>query len=251
MSKRGRAKPGQNGKRRGQKGITAPFNLFGVPQNVRIRNLMPSVVDRPFFDYPVAVSPVSTTYGTFKLLDFLTGAGGILAQYPQHAEGQFAGGLFRLRQRILLDRCEFRLSMVGAESNAVLAADLYNTLRVALIVTGNSYLNTPAQYLTGTMSPTSVVDVKGVYFDKSFSLPSQAYDTTITTPTPQVLNWEGCFDPGLMLVCYSTTAAGTATWDTEERDLGLQVISDSTAVPHPSIQGTFRFFFRYVDKGRQ
>lgn len=221
----------------------------GVPQQTTLNILRPVVLDVPYFDFNFSVSP-TTTVAVLDPLDGLLGAGGLLQGYPQHAEGQFSNGVFRLRQRIRLLRCEIRSVFIGAVSNAVLAADLYNNVRCAMYVAGEDYSTpTPPVYLNGVSSGTSTLDIKGVYFDKTVSLPSQAYDSTITTPTPQVKNWECSFDPKLTLICYSTTpTGGGAAWDTEERDLILAHVSDSSVAPHPTWTGTVRMFFDYVQR---
>jgi len=209
--------------------------------------LKPVVLDFPYWDFNFS-NATSTTVFLFDPLDGLLANNGILQAYPQHAEGQYSNATLRLRQRIRLERCEVRAQFVGAVSNAVLAADLYNTVRMALYVSKNEYSNTNAAYFNGVIAGTSTIDVGGVYFDKTVSLPSQAYDTTITTPTPQVINWEVSFDPSLTLTCFSTTATGSGTaWDTEEKNVTLSMISDSSVAPHPTVSGTLRFFFTYLN----
>jgi hypothetical protein len=204
----------------------------------------------PYFDFNLnQLSSTSVTFNT--ILDGLLASTGILQQYPQHAEGQYSNGVFRLRQRIRLRRMECRFAFIGAQSNAVLAADLFNLVRLAIYVSKTNYAATVANYLTAVETGTNTIDVGGVYLDKTVPLPSQAYDTTITTPTPQVVNWEGSFDPALTLTCFSTTATGAGSaWDTEERDIVLSHVSDSALSPNPTVQGYVRIFFEYVNTRR-
>jgi hypothetical protein len=169
-----------------------------------------------------------------------------MQNYPAHATPTFMNGVFRLRSKICLRRMEIRVIVIGAQSNAVLAADLFNNLRVALRSTGVSYLDASNSYLTGVSTGTNLTNTQNVYFDKNWTLPSQAYDTTITTPTPQVRSWEAYCQPNLMLDVLSTTASGTgATWDTDGMNLELEYVSDSSVAPHPTLEGTLRFFIEY------
>lgn len=136
--------------------------------------------------------------------------------------------------------------LIGAQSNAVLAADLFNNLRCSLRSTGVSYLDASNLYLTGVATGTNLTNTKEVYWDKTFTLPSQAYDTTITTPTPQVRSWDAYCHPNLMLPVFSTTASGAgATWDTDSMNLELEYVSDSAVAPHPTMEGTMRLFLEY------
>lgn len=190
---------------------------------------------------------MTTTPVTIGPLDALLGAGGVLQQYPQHATPTFLNGVFRLRSKILIRRIEFRMIMVGAVSNAVLAADLYNTARISCYLTGVDYSFANVPYLTGVTTGSNLVDTKRVYFDKTMSLPSQAYDATITTPTPQVKDWAVYWEPNLVLDCFSSNATGAgAAWDTNGLDLMIDHVSDSTLLPHPTLAGNFRIIFEFA-----
>lgn len=223
-------------------------NSDGVPQQTVLHTLRPVVLDCPFFDFNFNVS-ATTTPAVLDVLDGLLSSTGILQQYPQHSEGQYANGVLRLRQRIKLNRVEVRNTFVGAVSNAVLAADLYNSVRSAMVVVGEDYSTAAVpSYLNGVFVGTSTLDIKGVYYDRTVSLPSQAYDATITTPTPQVINWDLSFDPNLVITCFSTTASGSGSaWDTEERDVLIYHVSDSAIAPHPTMSGTVRVFFEFLE----
>lgn len=201
----------------------------------------------PVTDFNMAAVTVSTTVTSAFPLDALLASTGILQQFPAHATPVYQNGVYRLRQRILIRRIEFRFSFIGAVSNAVLQADLYNTLRVSLVQSGINYSITSIPYLQGTMAGTNLVNVKRVYFDHTVSLPSQAYDASITTPTPQVKNWEIFMEPNLRIDTYSTNASGSGVaWDTDGCDLGLDVVSDSSISPHPTLMGTIRIIYEYI-----
>lgn len=201
----------------------------------------------PYADYNIGGSSISTTVTADYPLDALLGATGILQQFPAHATPVYQNGVYRLRQRVIIRRMECRFSFIGAVSNAVLAADLYNTVRISLSLTGTSYSGISNAYLNGIMSGTNLVNVKRIFFDHTVSLPSQAYDATITTPTPQVRNWEVFLEPNLRFDTYSTNATGSgAAWDTDGFDLGLEFVSDSAIAPHPTLMGTLRLIYEYV-----
>lgn len=170
-----------------------------------------------------------------------------MQQFPAHSTPVYQNGVYRLRQRLIIRRLEFRFSFVGAVSNAVLQADLYNTVRIALTVSGVNYSVVSVPYLNGTVAGSNLVNVKRVMFDHTVSLPSQAYDTSITTPTPQVRNWEIYMEPNIVLDTYSTNASGSgAAWDTDGCDFPLDYVSDSAIAPHPTLFGTCRVIFEFV-----
>lgn len=211
------------------------------------RLLVPFSGLQPLADFALNYN-VTAVVGTNSLLDPLLAANGIMQQFPQHAFPIYYNGTFRLRQRIKIMRVEIRMTFIGAVSNAVLAADLYNTLRVAVYRTGIDYAVASIPYLTGITSGAEVRNVERVYLDHTVSLPSQAYDTTITTPTPQVRNWEVFFEPNdLVLDTYSTNATGIgAAWDTNGRDLMIDFVSDSAIAPNPTLLGNVRLVYAYI-----
>jgi len=201
----------------------------------------------PLCDYNYALTASSTGVTSFSVLDPLLANNGILQQFPQQATPVYQNGTFLLRTRLLIERVEIRHTVVGAVSNAVLAADLYNNLRVAFYHTGVDYSSTNTPYLNGVIAGTTLQDVSRVYIDRTFALPSQAYDATITTPTPQVLNWDVFFEPNLIVDCYSANATGSGVaWDTNGTDVICEHISDSAVVPHPSVGFTLRMCYRYL-----
>lgn len=201
---------------------------------------------KPLTDFNYGASSTTTTVSA-SLLDDLLSNTGILQAYPQHATPVYYNGNYRLRTKIVIDRIEVRATIVGAVSNALLAADLYNTLRLAIYKTGVSYSDTSTAYLNGVTSGTTVTDVKKVYLDKTWALPSQAYDSTITTATPQVLCAEYYFEPHFELDVFSLNATGLGVaWDSNGVDLMFDHVSDSSIAPHPTISMTVRSIFHYV-----
>lgn len=208
--------------------------------------LVPFSGMKPVCDFNISTS-VSTSVTNLYPLDALLGSAGILQAYPQRSTPVYMNGTYRLRTRIHISRIEFRLIFVGAVSNAVLAADLYNTIRAAMHLSGTDYSALGADYLAAVNQGTNITDCKRIYFDRVLALPSQAYDVTITTPTPQVLTWSGYFEPNLPLDCFSTNATGSgAAWDTNGLDIDMEFVSDSSLAPHPSVSGSVRLVFEYM-----
>lgn len=203
---------------------------------------------KPVADYNYALTASSTGATSFTLLDPILAASGILQAFPAHSTPVYQNGVLRLRTRIRIRRVEMRFIVVGAVSNAVLAADLYNTLRYAVYKTGIDYSGTSTPYLNAVIGGTTLQDVNKVYFDKTDALPSQAYDTTITTPTPQVLTWDIYFEPHVILDCFSSNATGAgAAWDTNGTDIMFDHVSDSNLVPHPTIGFNARFIIDFLE----
>lgn len=216
-------------------------------RNVVVRPLrVPYVGMKPLTDFNYG-NTSTTTVTSATLLDDLLSNTGILQSYPQHATPIYQNGNYRLRCKIVIDRIEVRLTVVGAVSNAVLAADLYNTVRFAIYKTGVSYSDTSTPYLTAPTGGTIVTDVKKVYLDKTWALPAQAYDATITTPTPQVICEEWVFEPHLELDVFSNNATGLGVaWDSNGVDLMFDHVSDSSLSPHPNLSMTVRTIFRFA-----
>lgn len=215
--------------------------------NLTLRPLMQPVSEHSMFtDYNFSITS-STTVSTINILDSLLGASAILQAFPAHSSPEFQNGFTRLRQKLRIDRIEFRIVVIGAVGNALVAADLYNTQRIAMYQSGKAYSDTNLSYLVSTYQGGVLNDVECIYFDRVFCLPSQAYDSTITTATPDVRNWEVFWEPRLILNCFSTTASGSgAAWDTEAFDILFEHVSDSSLSPHPTIEGNVRLFYSFL-----
>lgn len=199
----------------------------------------------PFWDYQVTVTP-STTCTTLLLLDPLLSSSGLLAQYPQSCNGYWNGSTFRLRTRIVIRRVEMRCWITGAQSNALLAGDLFNYLRIAFYLTGSAYTDSTEQYLgNGVVGGTDIDDISKVFYDKTFTLSSTMYNSTTAFNTPATRTICMAMDCGLAFDVYSTTATGTGgPWNTVRNKILCDLVSDSTVVPHPQVNVSFRFFYK-------
>jgi len=201
----------------------------------------------PFVDQVYSVSVSSTTTSS-SLLNELASATGLLQQYPQHADPVYEAGIgFRLRQTLHLKFMELDFQAVGSQGNALVSGDLFNTMRVAVFLVGETYLSANLNYLTSIVQ-TDIRDVKHVYLDHLMDLPSQAYDTVSTTNVPQVITKQLLIPINKRISFYSTSASGGgATWESREDDIVVNVVSDSGVVPNPTFNSVFRLWFEFVN----
>jgi hypothetical protein len=170
----------------------------------------------------------------------------LLAQYPQYATPTGDTGFgFRLRQKIVITRFEVRIIIVGAQSNVLLSADLYNTVRVSLIKSGPNYSTANINYLTSVLAHGVLADTREVFVDRTFPLPTQAFNTANSYNIPQVLEETFAFNTRCVLNWYSTNSAGSS-WDTEAYDIKLELVSDSSATPHPQVSVAVRMFYSWI-----
>jgi hypothetical protein len=151
-----------------------------------------------------------------------------------------------LRQKIWISHIELRTQFVGAQATVVAAADMYNSIRLALYLSGPSYKESSAPYLTSVIGGGTLDDIKQIYVDKVVSLPSQAIDNVSGYNVPQVHNHFQQIKINRYFDWYSLTPTGTADWETVANDLLIDVISDSSVAPHPTVEWSARIFFTYV-----
>ncbi len=222
------------------KNKSAKNALYVIPQR---RNNTPSLSYSSYTDFQTNVS-ASTTLTTFSLLDAIQA---ILSTYPQHAQPvrSVSGAGNRLRQRLLISRIEMRANVTGSQSNILAAGDLTNFCRLAVLLTGPSYTRPYVQYLTSVLDHGQLFDISKVYYDRTISLPSQAFDSNTNYNVPQVISVVKYFNIQQILDFYSLDASGT-NWETEKLDLNYEVVSDSNVAPHPTVNCAFRIFFRFL-----
>jgi hypothetical protein len=213
----------------------------------KIRDKIPSLAYSSLTDFTNgSLSATSTTTQT----SILTAIQSLLASYPQHATPVYQGALsgFKLRQQLYISHLEVRIQMVGAQSTTLLSADLYNSIRYAIYMTGKNFSSGSYKYLNDTVTGGILDDIKRLYVDKVVSLPSQAFDSVNSYNVPQVVNLFNKIPIEQVFNFYSLTPSGTSTWDTEERDLLIDFVSDSSVTPHPLIQYNIRIFFSFLNK---
>jgi hypothetical protein len=209
-----------------------------------------SVSHRPFFDTDTSTS-VTTTALQYSLLYNLCAANGLLQAFPQHASPFVTGSVNGLRQRLYLSHIEFRYQVIGAQSNVITTADMYNTVRIAIVRTGVNYSAVNPLYLSSTIVGSSLNSIQQVYLDRTYSLPSLAF-TTANYNSPGVINGYVRIPINRYIVCHSGNSTGSGVaWDTEQQDYVINFVSDSSLTPHPTLTYSARFFFDYCDDRRR
>lgn len=208
--------------------------------------IKPRVTESPFWDYQATLFS-GTTCLTLFVMDPLLGSTGLMATYPQHAEGYFNGTVFRLRQHVTVQRIEMRVWLVGSQTTAIAAGDLYNRVRLALYKVGAAYTDSTEQYLAnGFSAGTSINDVRQVYVDHTWSLSARASLTTTGAIIPATASTSWTVTMAQPFSIYSTDSTGSGSlWNTTQEALRCDVVSDSALSPNPEVQLDFRFFFRF------
>jgi len=216
-------------------------------KNSLARNLkVVCVKDIPYCDYIFTATGISTTVFQISLLTPLMNNTGLLQQFPQHATPIYSNGVFSLRQKLRLSHLEIRMEMVGSQGSLLAAGDLYNSFRISIYRSGETYQSSVIRYLSSVMGATNLSDIEHVYYDNSVALPSQAWDSSSTTNVPCVKHISLNVPLNMDLFCFSTTPSGSgAAWESRDKDLLLEFVSDSTVTPNPTMTLYSRLFFRY------
>ncbi len=214
--------------------------INSIPFNLKT----PSVLQIPFVDYQLSGSSTTSVGASSILLSMFN----VLAQYPQHSSGNFVSGGagYGLRQRLFLEFIEMRITFTGSQATVLAAADLYNSIRYALVRTGPPFSHTVSPYLQGMNVGTVIEDVEHVYEDKTIPLPTQAFDTVNMYNVPQVITIAKKVPLNLPIDWFTSDPTGTTGWDTRSKNLYFNHVSDSSLTPHPFIDACFRIFFRFV-----
>lgn len=204
-----------------------------------------SLPQQSFVDFQQTVTPTATPV-QYSMLSPILSSTGILQQFPAHAKPYYRNGAFGLRQRITLLRVELTYQVIGAQSNAILSADIYNTVRLAVFSTGVSYLDTNAEYLTGTLTGPNPDQARRIYYDKVHVLMTNAWNASSGYNSPGVQTVQKSVPLNMVLDTSSTTTSGSGTdWRTDGSDLIINYVSDSSVSPHPTVQLTARIYFKY------
>jgi len=203
-----------------------------------------------FFDYEATANDVTSTAVQYSLLTTLLSATGLAQQFPQHAMPFLRSTGYGLRQSFRLVRMEYRFTIVGAQSNAILSADIYNVVRIAMFTSGKDYSAVNALYLNNSpTSGTNLADVNRVLFDKTFAMATNAWNPSSGYNSPSVKIVTGGIRLNDIIHAYSSNASGSgAAWDTNGKDYLLNWVSDSSITPHPQVTVGIRFYFEYLMK---
>lgn len=191
----------------------------------------------------------STVFQPLKLLDPLIGAGGLLRTFPQLCKVAAGGSSNTPKwyKNILVTDVEFNLNMTGSQANTLVAADLFNRIRTVIWETKFPYSATTIASWD-TQSLTDWTRVNKVHYDQVCSLSSRAFDSG-NYNSPATKNLRGRLPVNHRFDCKSTTTAGglPTSFDTDEDNIFIGFVSDSLAIPNPSIAGAARLYYIELD----
>lgn len=196
-----------------------------------------------YVDVERPLGNVSSTVGSISMFDPIFT---LFQAAPQMTKAVYQDGGVRWRQSLWLSHMEVRFRCVGAESTAVLPADVHNVVRMILWETPDETLITTASPLATIDDPLNTGDVRRIYCDKTFLLESLAF-TASDYNSPQMKFWNVNFPIQRRFDLLSNTAAGTSGWFTKAGNIQLSVVSDSAAIPHPQYVFTCRLYFKMLD----
>jgi len=197
----------------------------------------------PFADYGFSGSSTSSV----NQASILTSIQSVLQNFPQHATPIYQQNTaYRLRQRIRIEYLELNAIVTGGQATSILPADLYNTVRMVIYISGQAFQEASQTYLSSVINHPNTLDIDTVLHDHTYCLPSQAFDSTGGYNVPQVLHKFSHIPVNRVFPFYSSTTTGTGAWDTEKFDLILEHVSDSSATPHPDVTYQVRIFFSFV-----
>jgi len=199
-----------------------------------------------FADAPDVNIGVGTTVQTFKLFNAVQQ---LLTAFPAHGTptvyNNNGTSVLGVRVEVIVTHLECEISIVGSQSNIVVAGDLFNFMRFAYYLEGPEYDgtggSTPTSYLTGVTSGTNITDVMRVLKDTKVPLSVQAYAGAYIVPQTKSIFYR--IPVNQKFVFFS--ANGTYTqWKTDKGNLLLDVVSDSSATPNPTFTHNTRIFFK-------
>lgn len=189
----------------------------------------------------------STSVNQLSLLNNLLSNAGLMNSFAQFGTPVMYGpsGTIRTRVKLKLIKLEFNMRTVGSQSNTIASADLFNTMRYVVYITGETFQSTVQYALANVDSGLNTLDIERVLIDKVDCLPSQAFDTVSNYNVPDMKYKKYVIPLNFDLEVFSSTAPGTAgTWETRERDINLELVSDSSAAPNPQYFYNARIFFK-------
>jgi len=141
---------------------------------------------------------------------------------------------------------EVTATFTGSEGTALAAADLYNRIRICFFYTPVPSADNPAIPLYDVTGFCNITDVKTIYFDKVFSLPSQAFNSAdYNAPGMQSLKKTIVVNRNLEWNNY-TSSPEVNYWYTRAGNLYVAYVSDSSATPHPSLEMRTRLYYIHI-----
>jgi len=239
-SKRGLVK-GNNGTQniRAVEGLVNPALVLNAP------NAKQSYIDSRY-----SVTVGTTTGSGYRLLEPLMGPSGLLITYPQLCRVAAGGSIATPKwfKSIMVTGIEYQLNLVGAQSNTLIAADLYNRVRIVIWDTKFSFsASVIAQWDIDGL--TDWTRASKLLLDQTVGLGAQAFDSA-NYNVPGTSNLRGFIPYRHRFDIKSTTTVGglPTVLDTDEDNLLFGIVSDSALVPHPSMTGTIRVHYIELDQ---
>jgi len=213
-----------------------------VMLNVAKRNSMPVPLNCRYTDLVLNVSSTTTVSQT-HLTNSIAVA---LAAAPQSTTPVYQGGGINWRANVRIYGIECRFRSVGAQSNALIPADLYNLARILIFENSEGSSVVPSTCLSSVDGPLNFLEASAVLYDQRFQLESQAFDSS-NYNVPE--NWqdEYVIPYNRTISFYSAVSAGTSGWQTKDRTLWLNHCSDSAVTPHPTVLAAIRIYFNIVE----
>lgn len=200
-----------------------------------------------YADFVLSSVAVTGTPAQYSILDPMLSSTGLLQQFPQHAKPFNRGGTFGLRQFIRIVRFEVVYQVIGSYANTILSADIYNTVRVSLSRSGMSYQVANQPLLTTVLGPVNTNEISYVYFDNIHSLMTNAWNASSGYNSPGIATRRITINKPFVIECRSGNTSGSGlAWETNGHDFVVDLVSDSSVSPHPSVSMNIRILFQYM-----
>lgn len=151
------------------------------------------------------------------------------------------------RLKIMITGCYVTLLVRGGEGNVILPPDLYSTVRLRCVWSNATFSEFPVHNSpTTVIAPFDARDSERVYFDKVFYLPTITFDPS-GYAVPSQKTFRKFIKINRIIDCFSISDTDTTTdWDTKKGTMMMYCWSDSAVVPHPTITGTYTFYYKYM-----
>jgi hypothetical protein len=206
------------------------------PLNFTTRTLQEGL----YFDYYPGTFSATSTVQVDSLFDNLLNSAGILATNDTYARPLWVGTAQRWTSRIRIDYMDVRVQAVGSQGTALIAADLFNTVRAMIFVSPTNYQAATPNALVDTIRHPLTNNIAKVVCDETFLTWTAAFDSADLNSPTHVARQFSC-PVGMTVDCITNNTR--TTWDTKAGDLVLNWVSDSTLTPHPQFLIACRIHF--------
>jgi len=153
-------------------------------------------------------------------------------------------GALQPQTKVYISKVDVRVQIVGSQSNALAAGDFFNFTRIAFWISGKPYQTGSQGPLLDTHQHVNYPIIERLLADKTYSIHSAAFDSSDYN-VPGTLTEQFTIPVNQVYDCYGDTST-SATWGTRDRDLNVQLISDSAVTPHPSITLSMRVWYKLI-----